>query len=112
MPLQITIPAKGGNQEYSATAVEAFIKRLGHERVRIRTDGEPSIKLLATSVQAERLKAGIQTIVEETPRYSSQSLGAVGVAQRIVQGRTRTARSQLETDYRQTVGRRMLHGRG
>jgi len=79
-PLQITLPAKGGNTEYAVACIEAFARRLGHQNVRLRSDGEPSIKQLAAAVAAKRLKTGLQTICEETPRYSSQSLGAVGGA--------------------------------
>ena len=35
-PLQLSLPAKGGNSEYAAASMESFVKRLGHERVRIR----------------------------------------------------------------------------
>ena len=81
------------------------MKRLGHMAVRIRSDGDPSITSLAQAVATKRLKQeGQPTTVEQTPRYSSQSLGAVGAAQQILQGQTWTLRAATEASYGCKVG--------
>ena len=104
-PMQLSLPHKGGNQEYAVAAIAGFIRRLGHTAVRLRSDGEPSIVALANAVATKRLKVDEQKVtVEQTPRYSSQSLGAVGAQQRILQGQTRTIRAATEKAIGDKVG--------
>ncbi|CAK0836500.1 unnamed protein product, partial [Prorocentrum cordatum] len=62
VPLQLSLPEKGGNRDYIVTSIVGFLRRLG-----------------ATQL-----------------RYSSQSLGAVGAQQKILQGQTRTIRAATE----------------
>ncbi|CAK0871316.1 unnamed protein product, partial [Prorocentrum cordatum] len=97
VPLQLSLPEKGGNQDYTVTAIASFLRRLGATKLRLRTDGEPSIVSIANAVAAKRLKIDKYNVtVEQTPRYSSQSLGAVGAQQKILQGQTRTIRAATE----------------
>ena len=75
-----------------------------HAPIVLKSDGEPAITAIVRAVEAKRLKAGLRTTVEQTPRYSSASLGAVGVQQRIMQGQTRALRAALEADMKCLVG--------
>ena len=98
-PLQLSLPSKGGNQEYAVTAICSFVRRLGHSRIRLRSDGDPSIVAVVNAVVVKRSKIdGLATAPEQAPRYSSQSLGAVGAAQRVLQGQTRTLKIATEQD--------------
>ena len=101
------------NANYAALSVDAFVTRLGHSKIRLRSDGEPSATALVAIIAEKRLKRGLQTIAETTPRYSSASLGAVGAAQRIVQGQTRTMRSAAEEEMSCKIAPlRIYYGRG
>ncbi|CAK0814682.1 unnamed protein product, partial [Prorocentrum cordatum] len=97
VPLQLSLPEKGGNHDYAATSIASFLRRLGAAQLRLRSDGEPSIVRIANAVAAKRLKFGnYKVTVEQAPRYSSQSLGAVGAQQKILQGQTRAIRVVTE----------------
>ncbi|CAK0850526.1 unnamed protein product, partial [Prorocentrum cordatum] len=97
VPLQLSLPEKGCNHDYTVTSIVSFLRRLGATQLRLRSDGEPSIVSIANAVAAKRLKFdGYKVTVEQTPRYSSQSLGAVGAQQKILQGQTRTIRAATE----------------
>ena len=65
----------------------AYIDRIGHRKVRLRTDNEPSIMEIAKLVSKKREQ---ETVVETTPRYSSASNGR---AERTIQ----TIRKQMVT---------------
>ncbi|CAK0822283.1 unnamed protein product [Prorocentrum cordatum] len=97
VPLQLGLPEKGGNRDYTVASVVSFLRRLGAAQLRLRSDGEPSVVGIANAVAAKRLKFdGYKVTVEQTPRYSSQSLGAAGVQQKILQGQARTIRAATE----------------
>ena len=62
-----------------------------------KVDPEPALKLLANKIALRASADGIQLKVETAPRFSSQSIGAVGQAQDAVEGQTRCLRLELET---------------
>ena len=82
-PLAIALPGKNAELEFAIGQLISFIKRLGYTELVIRSDGEPSISAVVDRLMAEIKKTGVQARVrpEKTPRYSSQSLGAVGSMQ-------------------------------
>eukprot|EP00972_Heterocapsa_arctica_P055266 8154536-Heterocapsa_arctica.AAC.1 len=90
----LVIPTKSPELEYTLTTVFKILKRQGHTTVVLMTDGEHSIKLLSDKVAEKRLP--LKTIVRHTPRYSSASLGAMGVMQKLMQGQIRTMKAELE----------------
>ncbi|CAK0818910.1 unnamed protein product [Prorocentrum cordatum] len=97
VPLQLSLPEKGGNHDYTVTSIVSFLRRLGATQLRLRSDGEPRIVSIANAAAAKRLKFdNYKVTAEQTPRYSSQSLGAVGAQQKILQGQTRTIRAATE----------------
>eukprot|EP00972_Heterocapsa_arctica_P017096 2527447-Heterocapsa_arctica.AAC.1 len=63
----------------------------------MKTDNEPAIKQVSDLVAQKRLPW--KTIVRHTPRYSSASLGAMGVVQSLIQGQIRTLKAELEAKY-------------
>ena len=61
------VPKKGMNEHSIRVVVEA-IKWMGHEEIKIRTDGERSIVALANEI-AKRLKElGIRVVLDLTPK--------------------------------------------
>ena len=85
-PWQLRCQEKNAELEYATGQLISFIKRLGYTELVIRSDGEPSITATVDRLMAEIKKTGVQARVrpEKTPRYSSQSLGAVGSMQSTV----------------------------
>ena len=72
-PFAMAAESKGGSsKEFLAAAVAAYIDRIGHRKVRLRTDNEPSTMEIAKLVAKRREQ---ETVVETTPRYSSASNG-------------------------------------
>ena len=73
-PCAITTPTKDmSSMSYLIAVCVKFIEFMKHDRVCIRTDGEPSIKSLALKIKQARLPK--VTILEDTPLYSSASNG-------------------------------------
>lgn len=90
-PIFTSVPSKKANMKYTVKTIVWFLRRMCHGKVIIRTDGEPSIADIAERVKAiTKKKYNEKSILEKTPRYSSQSLGTVGATQRHGQGQMRT----------------------
>ena len=89
-----SIPAKNFEKDYLVKSLKAFVAQLGHVRVTIRSDGEPSILQVNHELRDELNK--MRGKEAEAPRYSAQSMGAVGAAQRTLKGDFLTLRSDLE----------------
>ena len=86
------IPAKSKSAESHPHLVEMVVKFLGlmrHEKVKLRSDGEPAIKALVQKVK-DRWSQKHTTLVEDTPLYSSPSNGR---AERAIQTVRRLASS-------------------
>ena len=81
--MAIALPRKNAEVENVTGQPVIFIKRLGYTELVVRSDGEPPIAAIVDRLMAEIKKIGVQARVrpEKTPRYSSQSLGAVGSMQ-------------------------------
>ena len=70
MGLAFSLPSKTECLDYVVTCVDQFASSLGHRRIRLRTDGEPSILKVARHFRELRN----DTSLEQAPRYRSQSL--------------------------------------
>lgn len=99
----LSIPAKKPEKDYVVKSLKASVSQLGHLQVAIRSDGEPQILQISHELRDELNKlrgkdAVARAFSEQAPRYSSQSTGAVGAAQRALKGDflTSTLRSDLE----------------
>ena len=75
----------------------AFAKRMAYAKAVLKVDPEPSLQLLADKIAVRASADGIQLKVQTAPRFSSQSIGAVGRAQDAVEGQIRCLRLDLET---------------
>ena len=75
----------------------AFVKRMAYAKAVLKVDPEPALKLLADKIAVRASAEGVQLKVETAPRFSSQSIGAVGRAQDAVEGQIRCLRLELET---------------
>ena len=87
--------------DYMVEVVLEFLSRLGHQVVQLYSDGEPAIYNLMVRVQAKR--GSDKTLLKHTPRYSSQSLGLLGVYQQMLQGMIRTLKLHLEARYSRKI---------
>ena len=96
-PMALVLPTKSPELEYCVDSCHDFIRRMNHGKIVIKTDGEPSIKMLAEKIKDKRMPLPTQT--QHTPRYSPQTLGAMGVSQKLVQGQIRTLKAELEAKY-------------
>ena len=65
----------------------------------MRGDNEPALVSILDGVKAAALPGGIKVHLNYTPRYSSQSLGAVGAAQRGIQAQVRALRMDVKRAY-------------
>lgn len=97
----LSIPAKKPAKDYVVKSLKAFVSQLGHLQVAIRSDGEPQILTICNELRDELNKLrGKEVVVkaytEQAPRYSPQSMGAVGSAQKTLKGDFLTLRSALE----------------
>ena len=61
-------------------------------------DPEPALRMLADKIAARASADGIQLKVEAAPRFSSQSIGAVGRAQIAVESQIRCLRLDLSIE--------------
>ena len=108
----MSVPAKNFEKDYIVKSLKAFVAQLGHARITMRSDGEPTILQVAQELRDELNKtrgkeAEVRAHLEQAPRYSHQSMGAVGAAQRTLKGDFLTMRSDLEEKATQPSDERM-----
>ena len=75
------VPQKG-NHWYSTKIVSGAIESLGHSKVTLKSDQEPSIMSLKDAVKGE---VRIDIVLEESPEYESKSNGDIERAIQTVQ---------------------------
>ena len=103
IPLAISVPTKSPVDGYMSAATCHFLSRLCRSKIILRTDGEPAITALAAMVRTRRTRDGFETLVQKGPRFSSQSMGAIGAAQKLFLGQLRTLRADIESRYKTRV---------
>ena len=87
------VPVKGDDEEhYVAKLIVADIEWLGHTRVILKSDNEPSILALRRRVaRMLKMNESFVNVQEENPvAYDSQSNGGIEVGIRIIRGFYRT----------------------
>ena len=87
----ISLPSKEATP-FAAEFVASFIDRLGLTTVTLRTDGEPAIVKLAELVKGRRTHG---TSLQQAPKHSSASIGAVERAHWEIQSQTTTRIAQM-----------------
>eukprot|EP00435_Cladocopium_sp_Y103_P033607 s961_g8.t1 len=97
----LSIPTKNFEKDYMVKSLKAFVSQLGHIRITIRSDGEPTILQVSQELRDELNKprgkeAEVKAHLEQAPRYSHQTMGAVGAAQRTLKGDFLTLMSDLK----------------
>ena len=93
------VPVKGDDEEhYVAKLIVADIEWLGHTRVILKSDNEPSILALRRRVaRMLKMNESFVNVQEENPvAYDSQSNGGIEVGIRIIRGLYRTLKLCLE----------------
>ena len=109
MALALSIPAKNLELPCVVQVITSFITQLGYTTVKLRSDNEPVIKkvvrMIAGSLREKKAPGaeGIKITFEETPRYSSQSLGSMGAFQKLLRGDVLTLRYAVEATYGVTI---------
>ena len=93
------VPRKGVNG-YAVKVVSGILESLGHSKIILKSDQEPSILALKDAVRSEN-RADI--VMEESPEYESRSNGEVERAIQTVQGQIRTMKDRLESRYGQRI---------
>ena len=99
-PYAITSPDKKATV-YLETCVNKFLTLLRHDSIRLRTDGEPTIVALANKIAKAREPK--VTVLEVTPRYSSQSNGKAERTIQTVRRQAITIKLDVEARYRTKV---------
>ncbi|CAE7571046.1 unnamed protein product, partial [Symbiodinium necroappetens] len=81
------VQSKGGtaSRNFMAVEVTKLLSYLGHRRVTLRADPEPSCTALANAIQALRHRIGMETHIEQTSVGEHQSNHAEGAIERIRQ---------------------------
>ena len=95
-PLCAAISTKSGENAYLTAMCAAFVKRMAYAKAVLKVDPEPALRLLEEKIAVRASADGIQPKAETAPRFSSQSIGAVGRAQDAVEGEIRCLRLSLE----------------
>ena len=93
--LAIATPKKGGDVAWVARRCARWLDNLGHKRITIKTDQEPSIEAWAQSVR-KAAGEGTEIALETSPVGESQANGAAEQAVQEVKGLIRTLKDMLD----------------
>ena len=77
-PWCAALSTKTDESAYLLALGTAFVKRMAYVRAVLKVDPERTLKLLADKIAPRASADGIQLKVETAPRFSSQSISAVG----------------------------------
>ena len=89
------VPRTGTEFPWIAKRAARFIDQLGHNRVTLRCDNEPTVEALAREIGQAR-QEGSQTVPETPPVGESQSNGIIERAVGLVASQARTLKAVLE----------------
>ena len=78
-----------GVEDWSVKVMVEHIVDLGHPKVKLRSDGEKSIKALLAQVAAELKRKGVTVVPDQTPEGDSQAGGVQEAAVKTVKDKTR-----------------------
>ena len=96
-PLYAAVSTKSDEIAYLTAMCGAFARRMAYANAVLKVDPEPALRSLADRIAVGAIADWIQLKVQTAPRFSSQSIGAVGRAQDAVEGQIRCLRLRLET---------------
>ena len=96
-PSCTAISTKSDENAYLKAMCAAFVKRMAYATAVLKVDAELALRSLADKIVVRASADGIQLKVETAPRFSSQSIGAVGRAHDAVECQIRCLRLELET---------------
>jgi hypothetical protein len=92
---------KGASDEYSIHVLVQWLERIGHKRVILQTDNEPSIRAVARAVKK---KCSADIILRTSLVGSSASLGVGETIQGIIAGQFGTLKAELESNAKISIG--------
>ena len=90
--LRAAISSKFDESAYLTAMCAAFVKRMACAKAHLKVDPDTALRSLADKIAVRASADGLQPKVEVAPRFSSQSVGAVGRAQDAVEGQIRCLR--------------------
>ena len=96
-PLCAAISSKSDESAYLIAMCAAIVKRMAYAIAVLKVDPELASRSLADKITVRDSADGIQLKDEVPPRFSIQSIGAVGRAQDAVEGQIRCLRLELES---------------
>ena len=88
-----------GVEEYSVKRVVDVIRKLGYNRIILKSDQEHSETALRQAIK-RTLSGEVEIVPEESPVGEHASNGEVENAIKVVQGMIRTIKDGLETKYK------------
>ena len=91
-PMCAALSTKSDENACLSPLSTACVEQMVYAKAVLKVDPEPSLKLLADKIALRTSADGIQLKIETTPRFSSQSIGAVGRAQHAVEFDARGSR--------------------
>ena len=77
-PLCGALSTKSDENAYLSAMCAAFVKRMAYAKAVLMVDPEHALRSLVNKIAVRASADGIQLKVETAPRFSSQSIGAVG----------------------------------
>ena len=77
-PLCAAISTKSDEHAYLTDMCAAFVKRMAYAKAALKVYQELALRSLADKIAVRASVDGIKLKVETAPRFSSQSIGAVG----------------------------------
>ena len=93
---RVVIRAEKGPIDFVISGTLEFLGEIGRKRIVIRSDNEPAVKAL---VQAVALHREDETVIEEIPVKSSQSIGCNEHDHFLVGGMARAPRIDMEKRF-------------
>lgn len=95
-------PTKVANEFMIAYAVNA-IDTWGRGKIIVRNDQEPAIRKVAEGIKEKRNQKGTETLLEQAPKHSHQSVGEVDGANDRLTAQVRTLMGVIEQRYGEKV---------
>jgi len=95
------LDSKGRGSRYAIAHLVGWIRGLGHRKVIVRSDNEPSLLALLGAVSKE--VPDIEWVLKTSPEYDHQANGGAENAVRECKGQVRAARSQLEAALKEKL---------
>ena len=110
--ISLAVPTKTDENRYLSTAVARFVKQMAYPKCKLRTDPEGVAAQVADRAASRCALDAITAMLEKGPRFSSQSLGAIGRHQQTLEDQIRTLGSRARRSSGSRSARSWTFGLG